>query len=60
MPNSSGNGCNRCGGEPTYLTPDGLRCRDDLHLGDDWEDWLPLARKDRRQRTARPDGGSAG
>jgi hypothetical protein len=59
MPNPSGSGCNQCGGEPTFITPDGLLCRDHLNLRDEWDDWLPLARKVSRQRTVRPNGGSA-
>lgn len=44
-------GCNSCGGVPTYLTPVGLRCKVHLHNdGDESDDWIPLARKDSRQR----------
>ena len=53
-------GCNQCGTRPTYLTPAGLRCREHMHQLEDWDDWIPLARKVSRQRTARPAGGSAG
>jgi hypothetical protein len=31
-----------------------------LHREDELDDWIPLARKDSRQRTVRPVGGSAG
>jgi hypothetical protein len=47
------NGCKCCGGVPTYLTPEGLRCREHLHGDEDWDDWIPLARKDSRQRHRR-------
>lgn len=53
-------GCNECGARPSFLTPGGLRCRDHMHQEEDWDDWIPLARKDSRQRTVRPVGGSAG
>jgi hypothetical protein len=60
MSPSLGGGCNQGGSDPTFITPDGLLCRDHLHHEDEGDDWLPLARKVSRQRTARPDGGSAG
>ena len=61
MPSTpSRNGCNQCGGDPTFLTPDGMRCREHMHNDEEWDDWIPLARKISRQRTVRPDGGSAG
>lgn len=53
-------GCNECGTTPSYLTPGGLRCREHMHRDVDWDDWIPLTRKDCRQRTVRPVGGSAG
>lgn len=59
-PSEPEHGCNVCGARPTYLTPGGLRCREHMHRDEDWDDWIPLARKDSRQRTARPVGGSAG
>lgn len=61
---SSDQGCIECGSRPTFLTPHGLRCRDHIHLDEEWDDWIPLTRK-RGQRQVdsaphRPDGGSAG
>ena len=57
---TSDRGCAECGNTPSYLTPDGFRCREHLHLEDEWDNWLPLSRKPtstafRRSGRARPD-----
>jgi len=51
-------GCSTCGGEPTYLTPRGRRCRDHIHHSDEWDDWIPLVRKSTAHHP--PERGSAG
>lgn len=52
---TSDRGCGKCGDTPSYLTPDGLRCREHIHREAEWDDWLPLSRKS-KSTAQRPSG----